>query len=683
MLLAEEGSSGLPLIPVLEYILKRPSRQTNMAGVESPSATQPFCVWAQASRTFAIHIPAEVIGSLGTESLVAFKRVPRRGLETGGILLGRTEFRDDTTTFWIEGFAPIESEHRFGPSYVLSDSDFAHLQTELTRNGVASLGIYRSQTRSEQLAIQDADVGLFEKCFGVSDNLFLMLAPVSRIGAFYFREDGNLKCVHQFTLVSSLSTLATHGRTSSSHVSLHAPSSEGVQTVHANIARRSADQAGALLVVNQSSDQEAIPGTVSTIHRGTGILPSKSSVTYRLWITETRRWATKLWSDSSGRSSGAKLRNWVLAAITLAVLTVNLLSYSFRRSAANPRAPNYLYLTVERAGPALRLLWDGKSSALRGATRAVLLIQDGDQQTDRELTPSEFMTGQFTYQPQHPAVTFRLNVYVGEPNAIGVVQVMFPPSPITEPPSIEPIPQTAKYGGPSLQPPVNASARAQEPVAQLAPTLQSPAPTAQFNDKPAPTAQFNDKKDQKDQNIEARPPAVRSADASGISTPAATSRQAAREPSLPIGFEESRQHSGAAEKNDIPTYGRELSVKALTTPVPSSRFGRLFGKIPLVGRMRKPAKAVEAFAVPVHQAQPIVRLPNDQQLTRPVAVGVKVYVGESGAVNNAEVVDYGDPLNLTLANAALAAARNWTFEPSRVDDIPVASQLIIRFYFNP
>src|SRR5580765_6924738 len=247
-----------------------------MAGVESSSAALPFCVWAQASRTYAIHIPAEVIGSLSTESLVAFKRVPRRGLETGGILLGRTEFHGDTTTFWIEGFAPIESEHRFGPSYVLSDSDFAHLQTELTRNGVASLGIYRSQTRSEQLEIQDADVGLFEKCFGVSDNLFLMLAPVPRIGAFYFREDGSLKCVHQFALVSSLSTLATHGRTSSPHVSPHAPSSEGMQTVHANIAGRSADQAGALVVANQSSDQEAPAGAVSTIQAGTGIMPSEN-----------------------------------------------------------------------------------------------------------------------------------------------------------------------------------------------------------------------------------------------------------------------------------------------------------------------------------------------------------------------------------------------------------------------
>src|ERR1700676_1571856 len=148
-----------------------------MADMESPSGAQPFCAWAQASRNFAIQIPAEVIGSLATESLVALKRVPRRGLETGGILLGRTEFRDTTTTFWIEGFVPIESEHRFGPSYLLSDSDFARLQTELTKNATASLGIYRSQTRSEQLAIQEADAGLLEKCFGVSDNLFLMLAP--------------------------------------------------------------------------------------------------------------------------------------------------------------------------------------------------------------------------------------------------------------------------------------------------------------------------------------------------------------------------------------------------------------------------------------------------------------------------------------------------------------------------
>jgi len=627
--------------------------------VESPSATQPFCVWTQASGNFAIQIPPDVIGSLGTESLVAFKRVPRRGLETGGILLGRTEFLGDTTTFWIEGFAPIESEHRFGPSYLLSDSDFVHLKAELTRNGTASLGIYRSQTRSEQLAIQDADVALFEKCFGVSNSLFLMLAPLPRTGAFYFREDGNFKCVYQFTVVSSLSSVAAQGRTSSLHANLHAPPSGGTQGVPANIARPSVNQTDAPVVASQRSDRKPPPEAPSAAN---GSIPSQNAharwslAAYGLWMTAIRLWAIKLWGDSSGRSSGVKSRNWVLAAFTMAVLTVSLLSYTFRRSLAPyHRAPNYLYLTVERAGPALRLLWDGNSSAVHGATRAVLHIQDGDQQSDRELAPSELLAGQFTYQPQHSAVTFRLNVYAGEPNAIGLVQVMFPPSLIAPAPSIPPIPQPVRDRRPSAQPPVKPIPRAKK-----APTAQS-----------SPTAQTNATRDQ---NI-AQLPVVRSPDAAKISP------LVAREPA-PASVEASPWHSLNAAKDDISPPGRELTVRASTTPVRGSRWGGLFGKIPLVGRLRKQPKVVEA--APINQPRPIVRMPGDQQLIAPVAVGVKVYVDESGVVNDAEVVEYrDDPLSSTLVNAALGAARNWTFAPPQVDDVPVASQLIIHFYFSP
>jgi hypothetical protein len=626
-----------------------------MPNVEFLSATQPFCVWAQASRNFAIQIPPEVIGSLGTESLVALKRIPGRGLETGGILLGRTELRDDTTTFWIEGFAPIESEHRFGPSYLLSESDLAHFQRELTRNGTSSLGIYRSQTRSEKLAIQDADAGLFEKCFEISDNLFLMVAPLSRLGAFYFPEDGKLKCVHQFTLVSSLSSGATQGRTSSPQVNLQPPPSAETHIAHANIARPSADQADALIVASQSSDLTKPPAVVSTINGDAGNMLSHEAI-------EGRSPVIKLWRDCSGRGSGIKLMSLVMAAVTLAVLTAYLLSYSVRHSAVpDHRALNYLYLTVERAGPALRLLWDGHSSAMRGATRAVLHVQDGDQQTDRELAPSEFLAGQFTYQPQHSAVTFRLNVYAAEPDSIGLVQVMSPQSPMPATHSIEPIPQTPQNRRPSAQSQVKPIARPKAPPAASAPTVQSD------NDK--------------DQNIAAQLPLVRRSDVSEIRPFAAISALKLPEPFRPTDVKPSRQHSPVADTNDGSTSGRKLSVQVSTTPVLSSRFGRLFGKIPFVGHSRKHANAVGA--VPVYQEQPTIRMPNDRQLIRPVAVGVKVYVSESGSVNDAEVVEYGDPLNLTLANAALAASRNWTFAPSRIDDIPVASQVIIRFYFSP
>lgn len=109
--------------------------------------------------------------------------------------------------------------------------------------------------------------------------------------------------------------------------------------------------------------------------------------------------------------------------------------------------------------------------------------------------------------------------------------------------------------------------------------------------------------------------------------------------------------------------------------------GHLVGKIPVLRRLKKPVKI--AAPVPVYQAKPTIRMPDTAKLTRPVTIDVKVNVGESGAVDRAEVVEYGDPPNFTLANAALAAARQWTFEMPRVEDGAISSELILHFYFSP
>src|SRR5947207_747300 len=163
---------------------------------------QPMCAWTESDHKFAIHIPPDVIRSLAAECWIGFKRVPRRGLEIGGILLGRTETGDDITTFWIDGFQQVESEHRSGPSYVLSEFDFVHLQEAITKNKSNSLGIYRSQTRSEELVLQEPDVKLFGRCFETGQALFLMLGPVPGIAAFFAQTDGSLNCIHQFRLPS-------------------------------------------------------------------------------------------------------------------------------------------------------------------------------------------------------------------------------------------------------------------------------------------------------------------------------------------------------------------------------------------------------------------------------------------------------------------------------------------------
>jgi hypothetical protein len=147
------------------------------------------------------------------ECSIAFEKVPRRGLEIGGILLGRTETEGNATTVWVDGFRAVESEHQLGPSYLLSESDLVRLRDELARCGGGCVGTFRSQTRAKQLAIATTDVRVFEQCFPGADALFLMLAPALNRGAVFARAEGDLKCVHELALPQSLPTgIARQGR---------------------------------------------------------------------------------------------------------------------------------------------------------------------------------------------------------------------------------------------------------------------------------------------------------------------------------------------------------------------------------------------------------------------------------------------------------------------------------------
>src|ERR1700733_7187294 len=114
---------------------------------------QPVCAWSDASRTFALHLSPDVLRRLAIECSTEFERVPRRGLEIGGLLLGRTTTEGNKTTFWVDGFRVVESEHRWGPSYLLSESDFARFQDEFGGCGGGCVGTYRSQTRAKQLTL--------------------------------------------------------------------------------------------------------------------------------------------------------------------------------------------------------------------------------------------------------------------------------------------------------------------------------------------------------------------------------------------------------------------------------------------------------------------------------------------------------------------------------------------------
>ena len=127
-----------------------------------------------------INLSARAMNGIRSEVLAAFNAVPRRGAETGGILLG---WRRGAEAF-VEDFEPVLCEHRFGPSYHLSAEDLSGLEDTLgwfrsEPGGLSVLGFYRSHTRPE-LSLDEADTDLFSRYFLERDSLFLLLKPDRR-----------------------------------------------------------------------------------------------------------------------------------------------------------------------------------------------------------------------------------------------------------------------------------------------------------------------------------------------------------------------------------------------------------------------------------------------------------------------------------------------------------------------
>ena len=332
----------------------------------------------------------------------------------------------------------------------------------------------------------------------------------------------------------------------------------------------------------------------------------------------------------------------VLARLTVAA-TASALSYSRRpRIPTDQHRPEYLHLTVQRAGTALRVVWDRDSPAIRRATRAVLHIDDGAYHSDLGLVPSQLREGNLIYDPKSAEETLRLEVYSVEPSATGLVQVVNVSAAAVPAPSLPAVTSTFKPA------PI---------LTSVTPPVSHPAPKMNPVDPPV-----------------ARPP------------PAGFDRAANNAPNPqtnppPIAVEKPRS-SSIPEMHADSTSDREPFVSVSTEPLMGSRFGHMVGKIPLLRRLGKPAKV--AAPVPLSQVQPnLKKMPGNQRLDRAVSVDVKVNVAESGAVRHAEVVEYGDPPNWTLAAAALSAARRWTFEPARMEDTAVSSDVILHFRFGP
>ena len=125
-----------------------------------------------------------------------------------------------------------------------------------------------------------------------------------------------------------------------------------------------------------------------------------------------------------------------------------------------------------------------------------------------------------------------------------------------------------------------------------------------------------------------------------------------------------------------------VSVVSLE-PAEPGILSRGINHVPVLNLLqRHKYKAGDSFspARPVRQVKP--RLPADLQPESgsPPPVDVKVWIDKSGQVTRAELLS--ENTESDIAEIASRAALKWTFEPARLSDRPVSSELVMHFRFQ-
>ncbi len=152
--------------------------------------------WNVPECPFTIECLPRVLDDVRLGIIDAFFSLPRGGVEIGGLLLGR----HTSGRLSILSYRPIECEHAFGPSFTLSERDYARLQEMLAAvcakpGDPQPVGWYHSHTRTE-IFLSDVDREIHDRFFSQPWQVALVLKPhafqPTRAGFFFRESDGHI-----------------------------------------------------------------------------------------------------------------------------------------------------------------------------------------------------------------------------------------------------------------------------------------------------------------------------------------------------------------------------------------------------------------------------------------------------------------------------------------------------------
>jgi hypothetical protein len=143
----------------------------------SIESSSEHLLWSPPGGIARVAITHKVVSDLRFEVMRGFGVTKRRGTEAGGLLLGRTADQIEAQIL-VESFETIPCSYSEGPSYHLSEEDYAVFAEALSKHAARSLpvGFWRSSTR-ETLELDEADLVLMARFFTGPLQIALIVRP--------------------------------------------------------------------------------------------------------------------------------------------------------------------------------------------------------------------------------------------------------------------------------------------------------------------------------------------------------------------------------------------------------------------------------------------------------------------------------------------------------------------------
>jgi hypothetical protein len=297
-----------------------------------------------------------------------------------------------------------------------------------------------------------------------------------------------------------------------------------------------------------------------------------------------------------------------------------------------------LGLNAEIRGSRLHVTWDRQAAAVRQARGGKLMIRDGGTERELRLSQAEITSGFVIYPPVSDDVVFELQVLGPGRSVVESLRVLDPLRPETSSAAVAAVPLPPH----PVQQPTN-SGSADRQVGQRFPATAA-GPDGESPQGAASRSRFV-------------PP-----NSSPGSIPAA--------PELvpPSGASIQIEPQQLSELSTIPPAVPRAQIPPQPRPLRSPE---------------RPPELVVTPPRPIRQIVPNLRALGIPHVYASVDVPIVVRVDVRGRVVNAQPEKYDPNVSRSLVAAAVAAAKQWTFQPATSGGNPVPSFHTIVFHFAP